>query len=257
MRWLPILFLTCAVAFLILPILIVIPMSFSVGSYLAFPPTDWGTQNFQALWSRPEWRGALLYSLQVSAIVTAIALPIGTAAAFGLEHVSARWRSVLRLFVILPLVVPLILLGFALYVVYAQLGWLNWTPGLVLSHLSLAIPYVTLAVGVGVQALDRERFLAARLCGADPTRAFRDAILPQLYPSLMAGGLFAFVASFDEAVIALFIASGENSTITRQMFTSLRDRIDPTVSAVSTLLLMITLSLVVASALRNRNTKRP
>lgn len=245
-------FLAAMMAFLVFPVLVVVPMSFSTGVYLAFPPREFGLQNFRNIAEMPEWRGALAFSFQVAVIVTLIAVPVGTAAASALDHMSARRQAVWRLVVLVPLIIPLILMGFALYVVYAYLGLLNRMPSLVLAHLALAIPYVALAVGVGIRGLDWAGYRAARVCGALPARAFRDTILPQLTPSLGAGALFAFVASFDEAVIALFITSGTNSPITRRVFTSLRDRIDPTVSAVSTVLLAVTLLLLLAAVLRDR-----
>ncbi|MDX6751957.1 ABC transporter permease subunit [Geminicoccaceae bacterium 1502E] len=151
-----------------------------------------------------------------------------------------------------PLLIPVIILGVGIFCLYVQLGLVNTLPGLVLAHSIPAIPFVMVTVTAGLRQFDLNQERVARSLGATRLRAFMTVTLPQLRNSIVAGGLFAFMTSLDEVVIALFISSGPRSTLTRRMFSGLRDQVDPTIAAVSSLLIVLSVALLGTAQLLQR-----
>ena len=158
----------------------------------------------------------------------------------------------MRMALIIPLIIPIIILAIGAFYLYVKLGLVNTTIGLVLAHSVLAMPFVLVTAGAAFKQFDMSQEMVARRLGAARLRAFLTVTLPQIRNSVVAGALFAFIVSFDEVVIALFISSGPKSTITRRMFTSLRDQIDPTIAAVSTMLIVASVILLGTAALLQR-----
>jgi len=226
--------------FLVLPTLIVIPMSFSASNALQFPPRGFSWRWYEAYLSSEEWRDATLVSLKVSLLTMALATPIGTAAAYGLHF--GRFRLVLALqgMLVASLMVPVILIAVGIFFLYASLGLVNTTLGLVLADTLLAVPFVLIVVTAGLKSFDATQEMVARSLGAGRFRAFLGVTLPQIWRSVLAGALFAFIAAFDEVVIAIMISGGQGATLTNRMFSSLRDEVDPTIAAISTLLILLT-----------------
>lgn len=231
------------IVFLIAPTLIVVPMSFSGGQYLEFPPDEWSTEWYEHFFSSVEWREASIVSLRAAALTVLVATPLGTMAAYGLHTMKLRFTPILHAMLVMPMIVPLILIGIGALFLYARLGIVNTTFGLVLAHSMLALPFVLVTVSSGLATFDINQELAARSLGASRFRAFLMVTLPQIKLSVLAGALLAFITSLDEVIVALFITGGPNSTLTRRMFTSLRDELDPTIAAVSSLLIVISVCL--------------
>lgn len=234
------------IAFLVLPVLIVIPISFSDSTLLEFPPRAYSLRWYRALFGSLEWRDAAWVSVKVAVLTMAVATPVGTAAAYGLHVGGFRLAGVLRMLVLAPLLVPVILIAVGVFYVYALLGLNNTLVGLVLAHSMLALPFVVVSVGAGLRSYDMTQERVARSLGASWFRAFRSITLPQIRLSVLSGALLAFISSFDEVIVAFFISGGEMSTLPRRMFNALRDQIDPTIAAISTVLVVLS---VVAVAL--------
>lgn len=232
-------------AFLVVPVLIVLPLSFSDSDYLEFPPRGYSLRWYQAYLTSPEWMEATWISVKVALMTMLAATPLGVAAAYGLQVAGGRWTRGMQVFLLSPLLVPVIIIAIGVFYLYAKLSLLNTLFGLVCAHTILAIPFVMVTVASGLKQYDMSQERAARSLGASRLRAFVEVTLPQIRPSVLSGALFAFITSLDEVVIALFISNGENSTLTRRMFASLRDQIEPTIAAISTLLIVVSVILLV------------
>ena len=247
---------------LIVPSLIVIPMSFSDSQYLEFPPKNFSLrwyENYFFSWKVEngfnDWMAATRTSLLVAVLTIFVATPIGTLAAYGLTNSSARIRSILFPIMISPMMVPIILVAIGLFYFYVQFNMVNSIPGLVLGHSLVAMPLVLIIVLSALKNYDMNQEKVARSLGASRTRAFIEITLPQIKFSLVSAGLISFLTSFDEIIISLFVAGGDNSTITRSMFLALRDQIDPTIAAISTILIIISSGLLIASQMISGKTR--
>ena len=239
--------------FLILPTLIVIPMSFSGASFLEFPPTSFSLRWYEAYFSSPQWMSATKTSLIAAIMTTAIATPLGSICAYGLHCSTPRIRSIAQVLVIMPIVVPVILMAVGVFSLYAKLG-LNYTlTGIVIAHTALALPFVIVTVMSGLQNYDFDQELAARSLGASRTVAMWTITVPQVKFSIQTGAFLAFITSLDEVVISMMVSGGDNATITRRMFNSLRDQLDPTIAAISTCLIVVSVSALVTVIIFNRN----
>jgi putative spermidine/putrescine transport system permease protein len=247
---------------LIVPSLIVIPMSFSDSQYLEFPPKNLSLrwyENYFFSWKVEngfnDWMAATRTSLLVAVLTIFVATPIGTLAAYGLTNSSARIRSILFPIMISPMMVPIILVAIGLFYFYVQFNMVNSIPGLVLGHSLVAMPLVLIIVLSALKNYDMNQEKVARSLGASRSRAFIEITLPQIKFSLVSAGLISFLTSFDEIIISLFVAGGDNSTITRSMFLALRDQIDPTIAAISTILIIISSGLLIASQMISGKTR--
>lgn len=227
-------------AFLLFPIVIVVPMSFSPSEFLEFPPRELSLRWYRSFFSSTEWMSATVISFQVAVLTVLVATPLGVAAAYGLHVSQSRLTRLLRVTLIVPLIVPVIIVAIGVFYLYARLGLVNTITGLVLAHSVLAIPFVLIVVGAGFQGYDFNQELVARSLGASRLKAFMTVTLPQIRASIVSAALFAFITSFDEVVIALFVSRGPSSTLTRRMFTSLRDQVSPTIAAISSILILLT-----------------
>lgn len=239
-------------AFLIVPCLIVIPMSFSASQYLEFPPREWSLRWYEAFLGSPEWRDATWVSIRVALLTTLLATTLGTIAAYGLGRVRGTFATAGHGLFMLPMLVPIILVAIGCFFVYARLGLNGTITGLVLAHTMLALPFVVIAVGSGLASYDMNQERVAQSLGAPRALAFLTVTLPQIRLSVLSGALFAFITSFDEVVVALFVASGDTTTLTRLMFANIRDQIDPTVAAISSLLIGLSVLLLVGSQFLQR-----
>ncbi|BAQ50087.1 ABC transporter permease [Methylobacterium aquaticum] len=238
--------------FLVLPILIVVPMSFSNARFLTFPPPGYSFRWYEAFFGNPAWMQAARVSLGVAVATALGATLIGTAAAYALSMSGARLARSLTVILLLPLVVPIVITAIGVFFVFAKTGLLATLPGLVLANVMLATPYVVTAVLAGLRGFDPTQEMVARSLGMNRLRAFLTVTLPQIRPSVVSGALFAFISALDETVVAIFIAGGENQTLTKRMFTALRDEIDPTIAAISSLLTAASLIVVVLASLSAR-----
>ncbi len=244
---------TLIVIFLVVPCLLVIPMSFSGGTYLEFPPKSLSLRWYAAFLGTAEWQRATLTSLKLAGLTTIFATILGTAAAWGIHRHSTVFSNGVRGLFMLPMLVPLILIAIGLFFLFSRLGLNGTLTGLVLAHTMLALPFVVIAVGNGLASYDMSQHMVAQSLGANGIVAFFTVTLPQIRISVLSGSVFAFITSFDEVVVALFIAGGKNETLARRMFANIRDQVDPTVAAISSLLVgMVVLGMLIFMALQSR-----
>ena len=245
---------------LIVPSLVVIPMSFSASQYLVFPPQEWSLrwyENYFFSWKVEngfnDWMAATWTSIKVAVLTIFVAVPIGTMAAYGLVNSSSRTSKILFPIFISPMMVPIILVAIGLFYFFVQFKLVGSVLGLVIGHSLVALPLVLIIVFSALKNYDMNQEKVARSLGAGRFRAFREITLPQIKFSIISASLIAFLTSFDEIIISLFVAGGDNSTITRSMFLALRDQIDPTIAAISTILIIISSGLLIIVQLLGNN----
>ena len=227
-------------AFLLIPTLIVIPMSFSASQYLEFPPKKWSLRWYEHYFSSVTWMSATATSLKAAALTSLLATPIGTLAAYGLSASRLRAARALQVLLITPMIVPVILIAVGVFYVYVKVKLNNSLMGLVLAHTMLAVPIVMIVVASALKSFDMNQEMVARSLGASRPRAFLTVTLPQIRFAVVSAAVLSFLTSFDEVILALFVSGGANSTLTRQMFLALRDQIDPTIAAISTIMILVT-----------------
>lgn len=238
--------------FLVAPTLIVIPMSFSDSQYLEFPPPEWSLRWYRDYFDSPAWMSATATSLQAGLFTMLVATPCGTLAAYGLYVSGIRFTNLVFLLLVTPIMVPLILVAIAVFYLYVQINLVNTLAGLVLAHSILAIPLVLIIVSSALRSYDMNQERVARSLGATRARAFLVITLPQIRFSIISAALIAFLTSFDEVIIAMFISGGDHSTLTRNMFNALRDQIDPTIAAISTIMIIVSTTLLVLAQVFGR-----
>ena len=232
-------FALATVVFLVAPLAVVLPISFSAAKYLTFPPPGWSLQWYERYLGSREWMSATGRSVEVALLTTAAATAVGTAAALALRR-PFRGRTLVRLVVLAPLVVPVIIVAIAIYGLYARLKLVGTLHGLVLAHTVLALPFVVVIVSATLRGLDDTLELAAQSLGANRWQTFRLVTLPLIRPGVVSAALLAFITSFDEVVVAIFVSGTQAATLPKQMWDGIRTEIDPTVAAVSTLLIVVT-----------------
>lgn len=242
--------------FLILPILIIVPMSFSDASLLRFPPADLSLRWYRAFFGSQRWLGAAQTSFIVAVLTVMIATPAGTLAAYGVHTSRGSLGELVWGVVMAPLIVPIVLVGIGLFFTYARLGFNNSISGLVLAHSMHAVPYVFVTMTSALQSYDMNQARVAQSLGAPPAHAFMTVTLPQLRLSVFASAFLAFLASFDEVVIALFISGGIIPTLPKMMFQELRMSLDPTITAVSSMNLVLALLVLAMTQLIARRERR-
>ncbi len=240
-------------AFLVLPTIIVIPMSFSASQYLEFPPREWSLRWYANYLNSPSWMQATVTSLKAGILTTLVATPLGTMAAYGLFTARLRGGQLVLSVLLTPIIVPVILVGIGVFYAYVRLKLVNTLAGLVLAHSMLAIPLVVMVMSAALKSYDMNQEMVARSLGASRARAFLLVTLPQLRVAVATGAVLSFLTSFDEVVIAMFVSGGDNSTLTRNMFTALRDQIDPTIAAISTVMITISSLLVALTQLLGKS----
>jgi putative spermidine/putrescine transport system permease protein len=246
--------LLCAAVllYLVLPILIVVPMSFSSARFLTFPPPSLSLRWYQEYIGNPAWMQATLVTLTVAVCTVAIATPLGVSAAYAISQSKLRIMRIIHAALLLPLMVPIIITAVGIFFVYAKVGLIATMSGLVLANVMLALPYVIISVVAGLQSFDMTQEMVARSLGMNRLRSFFAVTLPQIKASVIAGGIFAFISAMDETIVAIFISGGQYQPLTKRMFTALRDEIDPTIAAISTLMTAISFMLVLIASTRKR-----
>lgn len=249
-------FVALILAWLIIPIVIIVPMSFSGARFLSFPPPSWSLRWYESYLGSAAWMQATRVSLVVSVSSAILATILGTAAAYALNMSSSKMVRSLQMLLLLPLIVPIVITAVGVFLVYAQIGLLASMTGLILANVMLGLPYVITSVLVGLRKFDHTQEMVSRSLGMNRLRTFFVVTLPQIKPSVISGLLFAFISAIDETVVSLFISGGEYQTLTKRMFTALRDEIDPTIAAISSLLTAISFILVMLVAINARNTDR-
>lgn len=222
--------------FLVLPSVIVIPMSFGDKDVIAFPPENWSVVLYQKFFTDPAWIGSAYQSLIVAFCTTVLAVLLGVPAAYGLVRGRFPGRTVITVIFVSPMVIPLIVIALALYLYFSSLQIQGSTLALVLGHTIIAVPFVVITAMSGLRNIDPTLERATMIMGAGRLSVLFNVTVPLLRPSIVGGGLFAFIISFDEVVISWFISSAETITLPVKMYSSIRWEISPVLSAVSALL---------------------
>lgn len=245
---------TLVLVFLVAPILAIMPLSFSSGSYLTYPLPGFSLRWYHDFISSPRWLPAMKNSMIIGVASTILSMVLGTLAALGLAQWKSKLKPVVLAVVLSPVVVPGVITAVGLYFFFAPLGLTGSYLGLILAHTALATPFVVITVGATLQSFDMNLARAAASLGASPIYAFRHVILPLILPGLASGALFAFATSFDEVVIVMFMAGPEQRTLPLEMFSGIRENISPTITAAAVILTTVSVILLAAmEGLRRRN----
>ena len=250
------LYCAAVLAFLLVPIAAIVPLSFSSGSFLSYPLPGWSMRWYEEVLGGGKWLGALVNSLRVGLAATLLSVLLGTLAALGLARQRGPLAALLKVLMLSPMIVPVILVAVGSYFFLAPLALTSTFTGLILAHTVIAVPFVVVPVLTALEGLDPNLARAAAACGATPTVTFFRVTLPGIMPAMASGALFAFAASFDDVVIALLIAGPEQRTLPREMFSGLRDSITPALTAVATLMIVFSTSLFLLMQALQRRARR-
>ncbi len=242
--------------FLIAPILVIMPLSFNAEAYFSYPMPGLSLRWYEDFFTSDRWQSALQTSVIVAVATTILATSLGTLAALGLSRQNFPAKAYVMGVLISPIVVPVIITAVGMYFFYTQIGLSNSLPGLILAHTALATPFVVIVVTATLSGFDHSLSRAGASLGAGPLRVFTKVILPLILPGVISGGLFAFVTSFDEVVVVLFLASPEQRTLPKQMFSGIREMISPTITAAATLLILFSVFMLTTVELLRRRSER-
>ena len=249
--------------FLIMPILVIIPLSFNAQDFFTYTPgmlrldpDAYSLKHYVDFFSNSDWQNALRNSIAIAPVATLISVTLGTLAAIGLTQPHVPFRGTIMAILISPMIVPLIISAAGMYFFYSRIGLQGTYWGVVLAHAALGIPFVIITVTATLAGFDRSLTRAAANMGAGPVRTFFKVQMPLILPGVISGGLFAFITSFDEVVVVLFVGSAGQKTLPWQMFTGLREQISPTILAVATILVVISIALLTVLELLRRRSER-
>jgi putative spermidine/putrescine transport system permease protein len=242
--------------YLIFPVFVVAPVSFSSAQYLAFPPPGFSLQWYEKYFDRQDWIDATFLSLRIGLMTAVMATVLGTAAALGLVRGRFRGKNAINAFLVSPLIIPAIIVAIGVYFFYARLQIVGSPWALALAHTALAIPFVVINVSATLYGFDERLEYAAMNLGANRWQTFRHVTFPIIRPGVLAGALFAFITSFDELIVALFISGTGAVTLPRKMWDGLRQEIDPTIAAVSTMLIAISVLILLSAELLRQRSER-
>lgn len=268
--------------FLITPILIIIPLSFNAEPYFTFTegmlnfnktayslrwyqdifyngmaaPEATSASWWSDMWNNAQWIRSTRNSFFIAICSTILATGLGTLAALGLSRPEMPYRAAITSLLISPMIVPLVITATGMFFFYSDIGLAKTYLGVILAHTTLGIPFVIITVTATLSGFDRSLIRAAQSLGADGWTTFKKVIMPLILPGMISGALFAFITSFDEVVTVLFIADVEQRTIPRQMFSGIREQISPTILAVATVMVVLSIMLLFVLELLRRRTER-
>ena len=249
--------------YLIFPILVIIPLSFNALPYfvfteemLSFNPDGYSLRWYEDFVADRNWQSAVKNSAIIAVSSTILATALGTLAALGLSRPYMPWRRTIMALLISPMIVPLIISAAAMFFFYSSINLQGTYIGVILAHTALATPFVVITITATLSGFDYSLVRAAQSLGASPVTVFFRIIVPLILPGVISGALFAFITSFDEVVVILFVGAYEQHTIPWQMFSGIRERVSPTILAVATLLILFSIMLLMTlELLRRRNEK--
>jgi putative spermidine/putrescine transport system permease protein len=249
--------------YLVAPIIIIIPLSFNAQDFFTFTPemlrldpAGFSLKHYEDFFTNPDWQGPLWNSLKIAPVATLLAVGFGTLAAIGLSQSHVPFRRAIMAILISPMIVPLIIAAAGMYFFYSRIGLQGTYWGVVLAHAALGIPFVIITVTATLVGFDRSLTRAAASMGAGPVRTFFKVQMPLILPGVVSGGLFAFITSFDEVVVVLFLGAAGQKTLPWQMFTGLREQISPTILAAATVLVAISVLLLITLEVLRRRSER-
>ncbi|WP_158814608.1 ABC transporter permease [Methylocapsa sp. S129] len=242
--------------FLLLPTILIIPMSFGPDRYLHFPPNGFTLHWYAEFFADPEWVDSTLFSLRIAVLTMIVATVVGTLVSLALVRGRLPGKSLFELLVVGPVIVPNIALAIAMFLVFDRLRLTGTTVGFVVAHTALALPFVIFTLLASLYRFDADLERAALSCGAGPLRAFFHVTLPLIAPGVVSAALFAFIISFDEPVISFFISDLDHKSLPRKMFEDIDYNISPTLAAVATMLTGLTLLALTAGHFLRRGMSR-
>ena len=252
----------CALIFLFLiaPIIVIIPLSFNSEPYFTYPMAGYSLRWYEAIFGDdPQsilWQRAIKNSVIVGVSATLLATALGTLAALGLSRANFPLKGAVMVVLISPIVVPIVITAVGMYYFYAQIGLASTIPGIILAHTALGVPFVVITVTATLVGFNQNLVRAGSSLGAGPARVFFKVTLPLILPGVVSGALFAFVTSWDEIVVVLFLASAEQHTIPRRMWSGIRELINPTITAAATMLIFLSILLMVTMEILRRRSER-
>lgn len=249
--------------FLIAPILVIIPLSFNAEPYftfteamLSFDPEAFSLRWYEDIINNKQWGHSIQNSMIVAFFATLLSSFLGTLAALGLSRPEMPYRTAIMSLLISPMIVPLIITAAGMYFFYSQVGLAQTYAGIILAHTALGTPFVVITVTATLVGFDHSLTRAAASLGANPVTVFRKITVPLITPGVISGALFAFITSFDEVVVVLFLAGFEQRTVPRQMWAGIREQISPTILAVATVLVVFSIVLMTVLELLRRRSER-
>jgi putative spermidine/putrescine transport system permease protein len=247
------------VVLLLAPGIVIIPMSFTEARILSFPPEGFSLRWYEKMLTDPQWSTGFSNSAQVAVLTAILATVLGTLAALGTVRGRFPGKTLVNGLILSPLIVPVIVIAIGVFGYFIRLNqrdagifFTGSLLGMVLAHTALAIPFVVISVGASLRTLDRNLELAAMNLGANPTRTFWRITFPIILPGVVAGALFAFITSWDEVVVSIFMTTARFRTLPVEMWEQVRQVVDPTVAAVSTTLLVVTTGMLMLVFLTRR-----
>jgi putative spermidine/putrescine transport system permease protein len=249
-------FVALVLLFLISPIIAVMPLSFNSESFFTYPMPGYSLKWYEDFFFNPRWSGAVKVSFIVAIATTILATALGTLAALGLARSNFPSKATIMAILISPMIVPVIISAVGMFKFYAQLDLAGTRLGIILAHTALATPFVVITVTATLSSFDKTLMRAGASCGAPPHTVFFKVVMPLILPGMISGALFAFVTSFDEVVVVLFLASPEDRTLPLQMFSGIREMISPTITAAATVLVLISTALLITVELLRRRSER-
>ena len=242
--------------FLIAPILVIMPLSFNAEPYFTYPMPGFSIRWYEDFFNNPQWILGLKNSVIVGIFATAIASVLGTLAALGLNRAVFRGKSAILAVLISPIVVPIVITAVGMFYFYSKLGLTSSLTGLILAHATLGVPFVVITVSATLVGFDNNLIRAGASLGASPVSVFFRVTFPLILPGIVSGALFAFITSWDELVVAIMLASTEQHTLPRRMWSGIRELLSPTIMAVATMLIIISIMLMVVMELLRRRSER-
>jgi putative spermidine/putrescine transport system permease protein len=252
-------FVGLVLLFLILPILVIMPLSFNSEIFFSYPMPGFSTKWYvgeDGFFTNQRWTSALYLSVVVAVSTTMLSVFLGTLAALGLSQSRIPARAAIMAVLISPMIVPVIISAIGLFFFYASTNLNGTLIGIILAHTALATPFVVITVTATLMSFDRTLMRAGASLGAPPHTVFFKVVMPLILPGVISGALFAFVTSFDEVVVILFIGGPEQRTLPRQMFSGIREQISPTITAAATVLIIFSTVLLVTVELLRRRGER-
>lgn len=246
----------CLLVFLVAPALVAIPVSLTSRNYLSLPWDGLSLKYYREVFTSPDWISSFAQSMLIGLTSAALASAIGTLAAVGLWRLASRWGEVVRGILLLPLVIPPIIAAMAFYRLYVPLGLIDSYIGLILAHAVLAAPLVLITVSASLAGFDRRLEQASRNLGASAAQTLWRVIIPSIRPGVISGAVFAFIASWDEIVVTLFLSKFTVYTLPRRMWNGIRENTDPAVAAAAVVLLGVTLAAFLIWGIAQRRARR-
>ncbi|MEI5678337.1 MULTISPECIES: ABC transporter permease [unclassified Mesorhizobium] len=255
-KWVLVTITALVALFLLLPIVFIAALSFGDSQWLIFPPPGWTLRWYRDLLADPRWLEAAWTSARIAIAVTVLSVILGLLASLALTRGNFRGREVLRAFFITPMILPVVVLAVALYAFFLKIGLNGTFLGFILAHLVLALPFSVISISNALEGFDKSIEDAAILCGASPWEARFRVTLPAISHGLFAAAIFSFLVSWDEVVVAIFMASPTLQTLPVKIWTTLRQDLTPVIAAASTLLVLFTIALMLLAALVRKGMKK-